>query len=84
MAVTRDGIVHFFDDELGIDTADITPQSLLFSAGIIDSFALVSLMTYIEDESGIRISPADVNLANLDSIERILAYVDRALNDMRA
>lgn len=77
MAISETGLVEFLRDDLAIDVSDIAPDTLLFSTGIIDSFALVTLMTFIETEGGVRISPADVNLANFDSISRILNYVDR-------
>lgn len=77
MAITETGLVGFLQDDLAIDVSDIASDTLLFSTGIIDSFALVTLMTYIEVEGGVRISPADVNLANFDSISRILNYVER-------
>lgn len=75
--LTEQQIVQFFKDDLAINVDDIDAASLLFSTGIIDSFALVSLMLFIETECGFRISPTDVNLANFDSIERIIAYVAR-------
>lgn len=78
MAVTEEGLIGFLSDDLAIETSDIAADTLLFSTGIIDSFALVTLMTYIETEGGVRIAPADVNLANFDSISRILKYVERA------
>ncbi len=72
--VSQEGLLEFLADDLGIDTADLTSDSLLFSTGVIDSFALVSLMTYLEAEGGFRLSPTDVNLDNLDSIDRIVAF----------
>ena len=70
-------IAAFLEDDLGIDTSDVTDDTLLFSSGIVDSFALVTLMTFMETEGGFRISPADVNLDNMDSIGRILAFANR-------
>lgn len=78
MALSAEKMIEFFETDLSIDTQDINEETLLFSSGIIDSFALVSIMTFVETEGGIRISPADVNLANFDSISRILDYVNRA------
>ncbi len=49
----------------------------LFSSQLVDSFALVTLMMFLEREAGIRIAPADVNLDNMDTIGRMLAYVSR-------
>ncbi len=78
MSITTESMVQFLKDDLAVDVDDINTETLLFSSGIVDSFALVSMMTFLESEAGIQISPADVNLSNFDSISRILAYVERA------
>lgn len=78
MNLDASALLAFLSDDIGIDTSDISEDSLLFSTGVIDSFALINLITFIEEQSGIRVSPADVNLDNLDSMSRILAYVARA------
>ena len=77
MPLTYADLSRFIEDELAVD-AEMSEETPLFSSGLIDSFSLVSLMSYIEDEGGVRIAPADVNLENFDSIGRILAYLDRA------
>ena len=76
--ITQEAILQFLEDDLGIDTADIETETLLFSTGIVDSFALVTLMLFLETEGRFKINPADVNLDNFDSIARVLAYVERA------
>jgi acyl carrier protein len=68
-------LTRFLSDELAIEVDEIRADSLLFSSGLVDSFALVSLMMFIEKSAGIRISPQDVNLHNFDSIERVLRFV---------
>ena len=78
MTLTIENLMGYLREELGVDTQDVDPTTPLFSSGRIDSFALVKLITYIEDRCSFRVSAADVNLDNLDSIERILAYVGRA------
>ena len=75
--LTESGLIAFLEDELGVDTSDIEIETLLFSTGVIDSFALVTLMTYLETDGGFLISPSDVNLLNMDSIARMLAYAKR-------
>jgi acyl carrier protein len=74
-----DGITTFMSEELGIDCADLAPDSLLFSSGIIDSFSLVSLLSFIEETHQFRIGATDVNLDNFDSLERMLAYIKARL-----
>ena len=77
MAVTHDSLIAWLDREAGVDVDQIEGDTLLFSTSIVDSFDLVDLMVFIENEAGIKFSPLDVNLDNLDSIGRILAFVER-------
>lgn len=77
MAIDRDLLVAFLEDDLGVETDGLPDDAPLFSSGIVDSFALVTLMMHLEKEGGFRINPADVTLDNLDTIERILAYCNR-------
>jgi acyl carrier protein len=67
----------FLEEDLGVDTSGVDTETPLFSSQLIDSFALVTLMMFLEREAGIRIAPADVNLDNMDSVGRMLAYVAR-------
>jgi acyl carrier protein len=73
--ITQQSLLTFFHEQLAISTDDIGEDTLLFSNGIIDSFALISLMSYLEKEGGFRMRPTDVNLDNLDSVSRIVKYV---------
>jgi acyl carrier protein len=77
MPLTADAVLAFLKDSLGVDVSRVNPDTLLFSDGVVDSFALVSLLTFIESACGFRIAPMDVSLEHFDSIERILAYAQR-------
>lgn len=72
-------VIAFLEDELGIETDEIENDTALFSAGIVDSFALVNMMMFLETQGGFRINPVDVNLDNLDSVNRIVAFSERCL-----
>ena len=75
MALNRESLLNYFEEQMGLDTSDIEDDTLLFSSSVLDSFSLVDLMIFIEQEASIKIEPAEVTLDNLDSIERILRFV---------
>lgn len=77
MPITSPDLTEFLNSELGVDTSDVDDSTPLFSSGVIDSFSLVSLIMFLENKCEFRMKPLDVNLDNLDSIERILDFVDR-------
>ena len=53
MSLTQQEILGFMETELGIETATLDPVAPLFSSGVIDSFSLVNLITFIEKNCGI-------------------------------
>jgi len=77
-ALTAETLIDFLDGQLGIDIGGVQAGTPLFTSGLIDSFGLVSLITFVEQGSGVVVQPADVTLDNIDSIQRILAFVERA------
>ena len=77
MSLTEQKLLAYFERELGADISDIEPSTQLFSGGVIDSFGLVSLITFIEEECGFEVAPGDVRLENLDSVEQVLNFANR-------
>lgn len=75
--LTGETLLEFLEVDLGVDVQDVDADTPLFSSQLVDSFALVNLMMFLEREAGIRIAPSDVNLDNMDTIGRMLAYVER-------
>jgi acyl carrier protein len=78
MALTREALIEYLVDQHDVEADDLEDDTPIFSSGILDSFSLVDLILFIEEAAGIKMSPADVNLENLDSIEAILAFAQSA------
>jgi len=77
MALTRDALLDYLQNKQGIDPAVIeSDDTELFSSGLIDSFSMVDLIQFIETEGGFKMNPSDVNLDNLDSIAKIIAFAE--------
>ena len=49
----------------------------LLSSGLLDSLSVMSLVHFIEDETGITIPPADVTIDNFVSLSAIDTYLSR-------
>ena len=58
--------------ELGMDDR-------LFSSGIVDSFGVLELIAFLEDTFHISIDTARHELMEFDSVNQIVALVERAL-----
>ena len=72
----RDKIRSLVIDNLGLD-ADTADDTLLFSSGLLDSLSAVSLLFSLNDDLGISLSPLDVALDDFDSIDLIVATVEK-------
>jgi len=77
MAFNRETLLEYLDNEMGLEISGMDDKTPLFSSALLDSFSMVELISFIEKESNIKMSPTDVNLDNLDSIERILGFLER-------
>jgi len=75
MALSKDGLLQFMENKLGVDTSQVDADTPLFSSGIIDSTGMVELIVFVESIAEIKFSPDDITLDNLDSIGRILNFV---------
>ena len=49
----------------------IDPQAALISSGLIDSFSLIDLALYVEDEFAVHIDDSELNASTFDSIEQL-------------
>lgn len=74
--MNSESLKTYLGDRMGIDRGTLAEDTPLFSSNLLDSFSMVDLIMFIEKESGVRLEPTDVSLDNLDSIGRILKFVD--------
>ena len=74
--MNSDSLKQYLAERMGLDKASLEDETPLFSSNLLDSFSMVDLIMFIEKESGVSLHPTDVSLDNLDSIERILRFVD--------
>ena len=49
----------------------IRPDELLISSGLIDSFSLVDLGLFVEDNFGVHIDDTELNAETFDSLEQL-------------
>ncbi|GFI28803.1 MAG: acyl carrier protein [Lachnospiraceae bacterium] len=57
--------------------ADYETCETLIDDGILDSFAILSIVSELQDEFGITITPADIIPENFNSAKALYAMVER-------
>lgn len=73
--VVRDYIIREYLEEG--DEREITETTPLISGGIVDSFSMVSLRRFLEKRYSIRIPDGDATPDAFDTVQRIVALVQR-------
>ncbi len=61
------------------DGGDLANETSLIEAGIIDSTAVLELVSFVESEFGISVGDAEIIPENLDSIDTIARFVTAKL-----
>ena len=72
--VLHDRLKAFFSEKLSVEVSSVDTD--LAQTGILDSLALVELLTYIEKEFGTEVSLDNIEIEDFHSIARIAEYVD--------
>jgi acyl carrier protein len=64
--------------------AEVADDTLLVTAGLVDSTGMLEIVTFLESEFGIRIADHETTPENLESIARIAAFVARKQGERAA
>lgn len=59
------------------DPATLSDEASLLDAGIVDSTGVLEIITFLESDLGITVEDAEMLPDNLDSVSRLVAYVQK-------
>lgn len=76
MALTKQELLEYLSNHARDDLSEVTEDTELFSSGLIDSFAMVDLLLFLEKQTGAKLGPEDIDLDNLDTIGRIIKFAE--------
>jgi len=70
-------ITKYIQDEFlkGIDDQELNESTPLIARGILDSLRAMLLLTFIRDELGVEMSPAEVDPENLKDIKTMAQMI---------
>ena len=60
---------------------ELSEDTPLFSEGLIDSFGVLELITYLEDTFGVEIDTVKHEIREFDSISKIIALIQTLQDD---
>jgi|SRR3974390_296880 len=62
---------------VGGDICDLRGDESFIETGIVDSTGILQLVEFVEQEFGLRVEDEDLIPENLDTINRLVAFVER-------
>jgi len=71
-----DALLKFITDELVIDLRVAQDTDLLLT-GAVDSLGVIRITHWMEEEAGVVVDPGDVTLENFQTVDRMVAYMER-------
>jgi acyl carrier protein len=77
MTITREQLMTWLVEDFDLDPGELGDGTGLFSGGLLDSFSMLQLVSRIEAAAGVKVRPMDFTLENLDSVDRMLAFIER-------
>lgn len=76
MPTTKEKIRQFLNNDLGLNVQAIGDDEALFTSGLIDSFALIELLSFLESELNYKIDLAELGIDELDTINALAKLVE--------
>lgn len=69
-------LFEFVSTRVRLDRSALRAETPLFSSGYMDSIAVIEMTAFVEGRSGVTFDVTEIRLDNLDSIGRILKFVN--------
>ena len=70
-------ILEFIREEVDDESVQLDAETSLFRENVLDSMSLTTLISFLEDEFGIRVGAMDIVYENLDTVAHMCAFVTR-------
>ena len=72
----KEKLINYIQENFVSDSITINSSEDLLTTGIVDSMAIMRLISFIEEAKDIQIPPEDLIIENFISVEAIIQYLD--------
>jgi len=79
MDQTTELLKYIADNFAAGNATAVDAETSLFQGQVLDSLNLVELITFVESQFGIKVAPSEVSIDNLDTVSRIVGFIQRKL-----
>ena len=75
---------EFVIDNFLYGQGNVTDQESFLQSGLIDSTGVLELVTFLEDRFQIAIDDEELVPDNLDSVERLVTFIETKLHELKS
>ena len=75
----QERLLEFISRNFMVERSDIDIEKSLVDEGIIDSFGLIEISSFMEAEYGILVDEDDMNRDNFGSVVKMVEFINRRL-----
>ena len=68
-------IREFLQNNAGVDVNSVSDEDPLFTSGLVDSFALIELLAFLENELNAQVDVSELGIDELDTISSLSKLV---------
>jgi len=77
LSIIKDKVEAYILKAVHADKEKIRDNSMIFKEGYLDSMGFIMLISFIEEEFGVKTADADLVEENFESINSICDFIDR-------
>jgi len=81
IAVATEKLLEFIVDTYMVEREEVPLEESLIDEGIIDSFGLIEIASFLEETFSIKIEDEELIRENFGSIVKMIQFVDRKKNN---
>lgn len=75
--MTQEKILEYAQRLVASPDVKLRPESVLITNGLIDSFAVIDLLTHLEQEFSVKFTNEEMIPANFDSVNAMVSLIER-------
>ena len=75
----KNDIIKFLQQDCGVSKKQLSDAKKIFSSGLLDSLDIMKIILFFEKNYSISISPLEVSIDHFDTVDLMVAFVQRRL-----
>jgi len=74
VSLAREELIDFISEHFQLDRDYLESDLPLFSSSLLDSTSMITLVSFVEEKTGLTVDAGDLTLDNFDTVSAILSF----------